>query len=153
RLSNKIDTFLHRDIDVETRVDPSSGRVHTTVTATLRNEAPASGLPLYVIGNWSGLPTGTNLHLLTLYTPHGLSRATLDGAPVGARTQDEFGVHTYGVPGELAPMSTRTLVLELEGFTQPGQPYRLDVIPQPTANPDQLTLRIGRRGAEGGGNG
>ena len=57
-LANKIDSFLHRDIDVSSRVDPGSGEVRSVVTVTLRNDAPAEGLPDYVIGNTLGVPTG-----------------------------------------------------------------------------------------------
>ena len=44
-LPNKIDAFLHRDISVETTVDPATGQLTEVLTAVLRNDAPADGLP------------------------------------------------------------------------------------------------------------
>ena len=60
--NNKIDIFLHRRIRYDVRYDPDTGRVEADVTVTLRNDAPASGLPDYVIGNrdTSRIPPGAN---------------------------------------------------------------------------------------------
>lgn len=146
-LQNKIDSLLHRDIDVSNVVDPATGEVRSTVTITLRNDAPASGLPPYVIGNTVGLPSGTNRSLVTLHTPHELESATLDGGPVGVQRQREFDMPVYSAVVDLGPGESRQLVFELKG-TSPGWPYRLVLIPQATANPDQLTVRIGRPGQE-----
>ena len=61
--NNKIDIFLHRDIAYDVVYDPDTGLVQGEVTVTLRNDAPASGLPLYVIGNRdpSRIAIGANL--------------------------------------------------------------------------------------------
>ena len=48
---NKIDYFLRRSVDYQVELDPGSGRLRATATVTLSNDAPASGLPLGVIGN------------------------------------------------------------------------------------------------------
>jgi hypothetical protein len=142
RLGNKIDSFLHRDITVDTSVNPDSGMLRSTVTVVLRNDSPPGGLPTYMIGNDDGYPTGTNLHLLTLYTPHQLRRSTLDDVPIGVQRQRQFDLPVYSFQIELAPESTRTLVIELDGIVAPGAPYVLDVLPQATANPDTLRLSV-----------
>jgi hypothetical protein len=141
RLINKIDSFLHRDIDVDTTID-AAGMLRSTVTVTLRNDSPPGGLPEYMIGNQDGYPPGTNLHLLTLYTPHQLGRSTLDDVPIGVQRQRQFDLPVYSFVVELPPESTRTLVIELEGMVAPNAPYLLDVLPQATANPDTLTLTV-----------
>jgi hypothetical protein len=148
RLANKIDSFLHRDIDVETIVDPTTGVLRSTVSVTLRNDSPPGGLPHYMIGNTDGYPTGTNLHLLALYTPHQLARSTLAGTPIGVQRQRQFDLHVYSFLVELPPESSRTLVIELQGMVAPGAPYLLDVLPQATANPDTLTLTVGDGSAD-----
>jgi hypothetical protein len=142
-LANKIDWFLHRDIDVATQADPVTGVVRTRLTITLRNDAPDSGLPPYLIGNQFDLPLGTNRHLLTVHSPHRLESATLDGQTVGVQTQSEFGGPVYSVRADLAPGQTRTVVMELQGGA-PAWPYALQLIPQATANPDAVSVTITR---------
>ena len=55
-----------RDVRIET--GPAGERL-LVVDVTLTNDAPASGLPRYVIGNDQGLPDGTSRMLVTLYGP------------------------------------------------------------------------------------
>ena len=69
QLPNKIDVFLHRSWNVVVTHDAGTGEVRSTVTVTLRNDAPASGLPPYILGDGKVLPPGTNLDLLGLYSP------------------------------------------------------------------------------------
>jgi hypothetical protein len=51
----KIDWFLHRDVTYDVEWDPATGSVEGTITATIRNDAPAEGLPPSIIG-WGGDP-------------------------------------------------------------------------------------------------
>jgi hypothetical protein len=108
---------------------------------TLRNDSPADGLPSYLIGNNLDFPEGTNLQRVSVYTPHELTGVTVDGQRGGANTQPELGVQVHSVPVELAAGQTRTVVFELKGFA-PAEPYLVDVIPQPLANPDTFSLRV-----------
>nr|WP_283250917.1 DUF4012 domain-containing protein [Rhabdothermincola salaria] len=140
-LANKIDTFLFRDIDVATVVDPETGALTSTITVALRNDAPADGLPRYILGNRNDLPFGTNRQVVTLHSPHRLDTVTVDGRPGGVQAQTEFGQPVYSTTVDVGPGATRTVVFELSGVV-PSWPYRLEVLPQPTANPDQLTVRI-----------
>jgi hypothetical protein len=97
---NKIDQFLHRSLDVRTTLDPATGTQRSSVTVRLRNDAPESGLPLYVIGNRWRRPPGTNMLVVSLYSPLSLESATIDGQPVVLTTGREvFGVF----PVNLAP--------------------------------------------------
>ncbi len=135
--ASKIDSFLHRSISVDTRVDRSTGQVRETVTVVLRNDAPASGLPTYILGPAGG----TNRNLVTIYSPHPLASVTVDGQETGAQSQQELGGPAYTATVDIPPGGTRTVVFELVGVV-PAWPYRFDVLPSPTANPDQFTLRI-----------
>lgn len=140
-LANKIDAFLFRDVDVATSLDPETGELRSTVTVTLRNDAPEEAND-YLIGNELELPSATNLQVVGLYSPHRLAGASLDGEPAGVNTQSEFGVKVFSAPVELAPGQTRTLVFELEGAVDPTVPYLLDVLPQALANPDTMAIRV-----------
>ncbi len=139
--ANKIDSFLFRDIDVATVIDPDTGELTSTVTVRLRNTAPGEGLPRYIIGNANGLPFGTNRQVVTLHTPHVLDAVTVDGLPRGVQAQTEFGGPVYSATVDVGPGATRTVVFELSGVV-PAWPYRLQIVPQPTANPDQMTVSV-----------
>ena len=71
---------------------------------TVRNDAPPSGLPSYVIGNTSGLPEGTSKDILALYSPHTprVDRP-IDGAPATAAAQVEFGGPVYSTSVQVPP--------------------------------------------------
>lgn len=137
---NKIDVFLNREVEVEPRLDPETGEVLSTVTVRLRNDAPPSGLPPYLIGNDKGDPPGTNRHRLTVFTPLSLEEATVDGFPVGVTVGSERGYATYSRYVEIPPGATVTVELELRGVIPDMEGYRLVVPAQPMVNPDELVV-------------
>lgn len=139
---NKIDSFLRRTVDAKVLVDPSSGEVRSTVTVVLTNEAPASGLPDYVIGNSGGSPPGTNEMTLAVYSKLGLTDLTIDGAQANAGPSRAFDGNAYDVRVDVPPGGTRTVVFELAGTPPSTRPYRLAVDPQPLARPDRFTLDV-----------
>jgi hypothetical protein len=143
---NKIDSFLRREVDYAVAVDPTTGAVDATATITLHNDAPATGLPDYVIGNLYGLPPGTNRLYLGFFTPDELRTATLDGEPLAIESQREFAGHVYSTRLDLAPGASATVVLHLTGSV-PGAAegdveYRLGVGHQPLVADDHLTIRL-----------
>jgi hypothetical protein len=140
-LANKIDSFIHRDVEVSSIVDPDTATVTQKVTVTVRNDAPPSGLPPYVIGNQLGLPVGTSQDILALYSPHQLDTVSIDGEPIGSAAESEFGGPVYSLVVEVPPGGSRTVVFELHGAV-PGWPYALQVVPQAMAHPDQTTVRV-----------
>ncbi len=145
--ANKIDTFLHRSLDYHVSYAPSTGATTVTATVTFRNDAPASGLPDYVIGNTpsvAGLPRepkGTSLLDYSLYVAGDLQAVTADGAPVPIQSQSEFGHHVYSGRVVLAPGGSTTLVFTLTGTVSAGT-YRLAALPQPGVSPEQLTVTV-----------
>lgn len=144
---SKLELFLHRSVELVTRIDPSAGRQQTRATIRLRNDAPADGLPPYVIGNALGLPAGTNRLYLSLYTPLTLAGATLDGKPLRLGVARELGLNVYSQYVTIPPGSEAVVELDLRGplrlVRHHGQPrYRLDVWRQTMVHPDELTTSV-----------
>ncbi len=146
---NKGDSFLTRQVGYEATVDPDTGTVEATATVTLVNEAPAGGLPDVFIGVHDAvgpepdLPPGTNVMYLSLYTPHRLSGASVDGAPLDVQAEQEFGLNVYAQFVTVPPGATVTLTFELEGGIDLTDGYRLAVAGQATINPDEVTVDVG----------
>jgi hypothetical protein len=142
--NNKADAYLDRSVDDRVTYDPTSGEVNAHVSVTLRNTAPSSGLPNYVIGSFRGsnLPLGTNATWLTVYSPLATAEdpdSTTDVRPVG---QPEFGVNAYSVFVTVPSNSSVTVSMTLRGHVQTGPRYSLTVRLQPTANPDHDTIEV-----------
>ena len=146
-VGNKIDLYLTRQIAYTATWDPDTGEVDATATVTLRNDAPASGLPGYVIGSpiaGADRPgSGTNRTYLSVYTPWELDTALVDGQPVAIERQIETGRYAYSAFLDVPPRGgTRSLELQLSGRVPAGDTYDLAVTTQPLVVPDQLTLTV-----------
>jgi len=145
-IASKIDVFLHRDVTVATSVDPRTGELQTTVTVALTNDAPATGLPEYLIGNGAVVPKGTNRDFLTLFTPLSLTSLTVDGSPTAVQPQQQFGGNTYGVPVEIPAGGRVVVAYTLSGPAPAGLvatgDYTLEVLPQPTARADTWNIEV-----------
>jgi hypothetical protein len=153
---NKIELFLHRSLKYESVVDPVTGTVHAVATITLRNDAPASGLPDYVI-NGSGsdpTPPGHYRGVVSFYTPLALQRASIDGAPMTPVTETELGRNVITRVVDLDSGGTATIRLELGGpvvlpKVDGGRRYRLTVWHQPTIEPDEVSLEVAGKPSAG----
>ncbi len=147
---NKIDTFVHRDVSYDATYDPVTGQVDATVTVRFRNEAPASGLPPYVIGPADSLyPLGTARVFAGIYTPLGAEGAMIDGQPVGLEPQTEVGLNVFSTTVQIPAGGEATLVVELTGTIEGmGDRYRLDASSQPLVTPDSLAVSV--QGPAGG---
>lgn len=150
--NNKIDIFMHRSVTYEATYDPDTGQIDATATVRIRNDAPASGLPDIVLGNGrrgqaQELPNGTNEVYLSLYSPHRLRQATLDGQELLLSPGTELSWNTYSRFLQIPPGGEITVVFELEGAIEPGD-YRLAVGNQPVVNPDELELVLHPAGGE-----
>ena len=147
-LPNKIDWYLRRSMDVASEVDPATGAFRSTVTVTLDNTAPGSGLPEYLIANVDGFPYGTNHDGLALYTPHDLESVTIDGQEAGVERQAGFGGHIYTVPGVIPPGATVTVTYRLVGTVPAGTTYRLDLLHQALAHDDDVSVTLQATGSD-----
>jgi hypothetical protein len=151
--NNKMDIYLHRSIDYDVVVDPATGELDATATIRLRNDAPSSGLPKYVIGNRpsSGQPDGVNWMWFNFYTPHGLQEATYDGQPMSVGEQREFGQRVYQTYLPVPSGGETVIVLRLSGSIEPGARYDVDWFQQPLVNTDHVSVTV--RSREGGDDG
>ncbi len=141
--ANKIDYFLRRSVAYDASYDPTSGRVDATATVTLHNDAPSEGFPDYVIGGQvDGSGPGTSAMLVTVYSPLLAASATLDGQTVGIQHQRELGTNAFTFAVTIAPGSSATLVVELDGSLTPARSYRLAYLTQPAVRNDQLDVHI-----------
>ena len=132
---SKIDTYLQRELTVDSVYETSTGVTRTDVSLTLTNTAPASGLPEYVIGNTRGLPLGTSLLRVCVHTPLLLESATVSDDPE-TRFQSgvEKGLNVFCRLVTVDSQSTVTIDLELAGsLTETDRPFEL--WEQPLVNP------------------
>ncbi len=130
--ASKIDVFLDRQI--VTRSEPDADGNHRLVAeVTLTNNAPASGLPDYVIGNALGLPRGTSRLWVSFYGPAALSGASLDGRSLDLEPQREAGWGAFAHFLTLGPGESADYILEFDVASttdvgSPGEPAGADEV-------------------------
>ena len=112
---NKIDAYLQRRAGYDATTDPDTGVTTGTMRIALTNNAPAEGLPGYVIGNRIGKPVGTSSLLVTLYSPLGLDQVTVDGTAVGVTPGTEDGWNAYRFSVDIPAGATVTIEATLSG--------------------------------------
>lgn len=145
---NKLDSYLERSVSYQATLLPDEERIQATATVTFTNTAPASGLPEEVGTNRDRIrgrpgapPAGTAIQYVSIYSPHKVQTATLDGAPLSLELQRELVRNVFSFPLQLAPGETKVVELRLVGsFT--GDDYHLVVGHQPTVREDELSVRI-----------
>ena len=137
---NKIDAYLEGSVSYGIETDRRSGDLAGSLTLSLRNTAPAQGLPNYVIGNLVGLPLGTNRLLVTLYSSAPIVSVMSPDADVSWNPGNERGLYTATVTIEIASGATVSLTMEVAGTGTGGPPRRLLVDAPPTAQPLPLTV-------------
>jgi hypothetical protein len=139
--ASKIDALLERSFDYRVRWDPANGAVTGTLAVTLRNTAPSSGLPDYVIGNTIGLPTGTNRSFVSIYSPFELGAARVDGREAAVQSEREVGRNVYSTFVSIPPGGATTIELDLQGTIE-GRRYELELYPQALAAADEATVTV-----------
>ena len=141
--ASKIDWFLHRALGYDVTIDRRAHTIRAGLDITLRNDAPATGLPRLIIGNdINPAPLdGTSRLYVSVYSRLVLGHATLDGQSIALDSQEELGGHVYSAWVTLASRSSRRLTLDLRG-PEPTALYRLRVATQPLINADQLRVKV-----------
>lgn len=135
-LSNKLDLYLDRSISYELEVDEDGG---TRAIATVRL---TSTVPLEVSDYVSGVgeTARVNRVFLSLYTPHLIEEAFLNGIPVEVLTTDEFGLRRHLVQVDLSPHGHQVEVrFVLTGQLDPDH-YSVTVWRQALVNPDHVDI-------------
>lgn len=142
--NNKLDAYLKRRLDDQVSYNPHTGATNATVTISLDNTAPATGLPPYVAGSYAGshLPYATNYTWLSIYSPLKLASASVGGAPVPMAATPELGVNAYSTHVIIPAGATVTVTLHLSGHLQPSGTYRLAIRNQPGVQPDADTITV-----------
>ncbi|MFF4724677.1 DUF4012 domain-containing protein [Streptomyces mirabilis] len=142
---SKLDYYLDRSLDWEAGTCSDLGR-HVTVTMTLTNRAPASGLPGYVTHRGDRPPyrtrPGDNRLLVSYYAGVGaaFTGATLDGRPAQLMPGVERSHSVYTLDLELPAGSRRTLVLHL---LEPHADRAPVLLRQSLVTPLRATLKPG----------
>jgi hypothetical protein len=122
---------------------------HVTVTISLRNDAPASGLPPYVTNRsddhtYPVRPGDARDYLSYAQTSGGvLDSATLDGRETTVSAGLERGHPVYSIDLELPRGTTRTVVLHLTEPAGAGAPV---VLRQPLVRPWEVSVSDARCG-------
>jgi hypothetical protein len=142
--NGKLDYYLGRTISYQ--ASGCSGQYRTsTVTVTLTNNAPATGLPAYVTTqrrDYPQGPPGTNTaNLQLLATNDALARGvSLDGAAAPFVLTSDRGHPALTVLVQLQPGQTRTVVFNLLEPTSATGAARVPA--QPLVEPVQITTAV-----------
>jgi hypothetical protein len=141
--NNKIDAYLHRTITYLPRIDAATGELTAELRIELRNDVPFAELPDAVAGNTRGVPRGTNLTALSVFTPNKVTEATIDGEPVTLGPGSERGLNAWDTPLlQIPPGGTVTVTMQFAGAVDLHHGYQLTILPQPVANPDRFTSTL-----------
>jgi hypothetical protein len=116
--AGKLDFYLTRSITYErTGCGPTRDSL---VTIKLTNNAPAGGLPLYVVGRADhpppGAQPGDNHSIVDFYATAGsqLNSVTLNGRPSTAAVEHDLGHPIFRFDLEIPRGTTQTLALHLQ---------------------------------------
>lgn len=140
--ANKIDVYLRRSFEYQATIDEDTGQIEATMTVTLANDAPASGLPDSVILNEVGQPPGTNQMYLSLFTSMRPVGADMDGEVVGIETTRELGWWVHSLIVDVPPGEQRVITVHLRGAVTEGVPYQVSVRPQPLVADEHWTIDV-----------
>jgi hypothetical protein len=142
---SKVDWFLDRAVDYRVRYDPVSGAAEGTATLTLTNDAPATGLPGYVLGG-QVVPPGFSRQIVQLYTPLDVGAITVDGRapPASAlRSLGRSGNWAHEVDVAIPPKSSVKIQFRLAGRLAGGSAHwTLDLGRQSAVRPDDVTVTL-----------
>jgi hypothetical protein len=144
--ANKTDWFAQREVSYDVSLDPENSIARGRIEVVVRNGAPRTGLPTYVIGpNKRGFGGGENRTLLRLLRApeDSLTVATMDGAETWASRDRESALRAYALDVWASAGETRRLEVHttVRGAVRQGV-YRLVVLGQPVAHPDRFTFRL-----------
>ncbi|MGZ8631433.1 MAG: DUF4012 domain-containing protein [Actinomycetota bacterium] len=149
RSGSKVDYYATRTIRYSVRLG-GDGEAFATTDITLRNDAPTSGVPGYVIQpHVPGHTTGDNVSLISASCPGPceLIQATRNERNVGLRAGEELGhawyqdfYATHG--GDTTTLSIVTRRADVWQGNSSGGTYRVVVLPQTTVQPTETTIEV-----------
>jgi hypothetical protein len=132
----KIDWFLRRRMTYS--IERMTDRVQHGLDIELWNEAPAAGLPDYILGGFLTNDRGNNIQLLSVHADALPTAVTMNGVDLSFESGSELGRPVVRIPLEIPPTERRTIRLEWQTPTDDLRP--IEVGGQPLAVPDQWTI-------------
>lgn len=146
---NKLDYFSRRTVTYSVQLQ-SDGSAIAAADVQLRNEAPRSGQPAYVIGPYAGISgRGESVEILTLYCAETcrLRSVERDGTTPEVRIGTELGYPYYQdylrIPsGESSDVTFLLSISKAWEGNSSGGTYRLTFVNQTTIRPTTLRLVI-----------
>jgi UDP-N-acetylmuramyl pentapeptide phosphotransferase/UDP-N-acetylglucosamine-1-phosphate transferase len=145
---NKIDYYMHRNIDYRVTITPNDDQTKATATATLavdlQNDAPAIGLPQIVIGPFDNrFVAGQAVSFLSLYSPLGFESAAVSQRPTDVSSGRERDRNVYSIYSSIPAKSSQLVTARLSG-TVPLHDgwYSVQVRHQPTLNADHVHVSV-----------
>ncbi|MGQ0744836.1 MAG: DUF4012 domain-containing protein [Acidimicrobiales bacterium] len=145
--ANKVDYHLRRELSYEVTVAPAgrAAQVDGSLSVSLKNGAPSTGLDPYVIGPNTGVvQAGENLSITSVYSALTPTGVTFNGDAVPPLLGTELGHSVYRDFLSVPSHSTGTLVVPMTGEValEAGGWYRLDLRAQPLLVPEVATISI-----------
>ena len=148
--ATKLDFYQQRVVDYDIELG-DAGTAVADLEVTLRNEAPTSGYPPYVIGPAPGVTSspGENIAILQVYCGEGcgVEAAVVDGEAIDTGLHEELGHRYLATYQRIAPGATSSLRERLalprawDGNSSGGT-YRLHLATQPLIHPDDVRVTI-----------
>jgi hypothetical protein len=147
--ANKVDFYAERSVRYEARLR-SDGSAVGALETRVRNRAPSSGQPAYVIGPFEDVSdAGENVMLMSTYCARGcrFAEGRVDDRPRAFLIEEELGhpvaLSVLRVPSrDAAAVSYEWLVPEAWETVGRGGIYRLTVQGQPTSRPTELEVVV-----------
>lgn len=144
--ANKIEWFLSRTVRYDATVNFVTGETSSVATVTLRNDAPKTGLPEYIIGNQVSditVGVGDSRMYVSMYSPLQLQTVTVDGVTLDHDVQTELGRNVYSSWVVISAGKSIVLTYTMKG-TVPirANRYYVDIWSQPLIRPDKVTVSI-----------
>ena len=140
---NKIDTFLEREVEIATQLDPENNSVVHDVTVTLNNTAASTGLPPAIIeSNDQGLDRGTNRMMLSFYSALPVTSAQVNGIEQPLQVEDEFGYTVNSIVLAIPANDFATIDLQIAGNLDLSRGYDMTFGSQPTVAADLMSWHI-----------
>jgi len=114
--ANKLDPYLGRSVAYRSSVDPESGITQSTLVVEVSNDAPTTGFPEGVIGNYTDDPVGTNRTRMSIYSALPIVSAAVNGESVSTRAGVEGGWIVNSLTLVIAPGDRIEVAIEFEGW-------------------------------------
>ena len=140
--ANKIDFYLETSASYRSEVEMATGTLDAEFTLEMRNNAPSSRQPRYVIGNALGAPLGTNRTYVSVFTRLPTEGLRVDGVAVDS----EFGVEAgYFVTSAFVTVPSgeqRTVTTSVSGSVDTSDGYSLFVRSPPAVGDTPFDVEV-----------